>query len=266
MLFPKTEFERGIRMGRKAFVCEGDSWFENKSRLKSIPYVLRTNRLGGRAPYTNLNYASGGDWARDVAENLDRSLDALSKYSRHRLNFALSAGGNDLLDQANLERILIENPGGDFDAIDPGGFAAFGQELSDSVLSIFRRVNETSPGIPIFWNGYDYPVASNIGIRFFLFQLAGPWIYQPLHDKGYHSVDEKRDVVRQIVDAFFSLQEEIVLEFRDEGGLVHLVDLRGVVQDEADWGDEIHPSSQAIVELSRAYRAQVDEFARYPVA
>lgn len=241
----RQKFERDRkRAGYRSIICEGDSWFRNVSRWTTIPQWLNSDKLGLDYKYAVLNLADAGHTAKQIADNIYPAARDVERYQPDI--FALSAGGNDLLNSTNLQQIIARK--GDAGYLVEARFLAFTKTLAADIWTIASEIEAASHQIPIFWHSYDYPIPSGKGIVLGPITV-GPWLKPALEAKGYHDAAEQRKVVKHILDRFSDAQKSIVKWIRSGKAdkavkpNIHFVNLKGTVPDEKKWPDEIHPDS-----------------------
>lgn len=258
----REKFEKDRkRDGYKSLICEGDSWFRNISRWTTIPDWLNQDKLGFEYQFAVLNQAQAGDTAAEIARNISSITRDISKY--HPNGFALSAGGNDLLERTSLSRILARR--GSATYFNTRELEKFTKALAANIWTITASAELNSSGIPIFWHTYDYPIPSGIGIHLGPFGIVGPWLKPALESKGYRNNDEMRRVIHAVLDEFTKIQKSII-RWISSGSTnselrptVHLVNLKGTVPDESNWPDEIHPNSSANRFLARKFKTEINQ-------
>lgn len=240
-------------------IAEGDSWF-------SIGGIPSSNVLADlRLPrWTQvLNVAAPGDTIKNMSDIL--SNPAFKKYVAKK-NFAyafhgllLSAGGNDLIDQAG--KVIIPKQKG-ADADDPASY--IDQQVLEGTLQkivedigtmhqLWNSKASRSSNRPIIMHTYDYATPRNAPSLFLGgAKLSGPWIYNALLK---HKLPI--DLQQRISDLMFNALADTLMSLDSKSGHsnaltnMHVVDTRNTlvranpteVGNSNDWLNEIHPNA-----------------------
>jgi endonuclease/exonuclease/phosphatase family metal-dependent hydrolase len=211
-------------------VSEGDSWFQ-------YPFVLDDviDQLFGE--YAILSLGAGGDTLANMVGEPEY-LEAVEEEKPDA--FLLSAGGNDLLGEGQLVKILKAG----VDSAHPADFLdedAFKAQLSrtlDRFRAIFDSLIGARPDLVCFCHGYDYAIPAD-----------GRWLGKPMAERGI-AKPLQAPVVRLIVDRFNEALQGLVCDFP---GKVQFVDCRGTVG-EGRWYDELHPTDEGFAAVAGLFR------------
>lgn len=159
-----------------------------------------------------------------------------------------SGGGNDLADAAT--ELFRKGSGSD-----PEDY--FVIEKVDSLFEELHAaydamIQEIGPFAPIFGHGYDWFAPSDRPVRFNAVKLPiGPWIHPALVAKEIHDQTTHRKIGRYLIDRFNDMLEGLAddhpLDF------VH-VDLRGTLDIDSDWENEIHPTRAGFIKVAEAFQ------------
>lgn len=220
-------FERNARDPAKPRILAiGDSWFHYPFGSDLLEWFVEQ--------YALKTLASAGDvLSRMVAAREYAPL--VSQVNPHF--FMVSGGGNDLLGEGpngerNIKAMLI-----DFDPAAPDWITPLGRETIRRLVAGFEaiRLDLQSLGFNgrMVVHGYDYPSPSS----------RGPWLSEPLEQKGYLSDAVQLAALTQLVDAF---GDAIADWAGRHGAHVMHIDCAGLNGRGSQWWfDEIHPTMSA---------------------
>jgi hypothetical protein len=259
--------------------CEGDSWFSTPLAMNLLDWLVfpsPQDEVRGVPVFGAgglfLRKEQSGDLATDMftASRIRRLADW---YGGFDFDIALlSAGGNDFVGSF-LRRTFVGKarmtPVQAFELVVASGRYA-------QVLAAYRRVVAAfvaaRPNTPIVAHTYDYPVAlgeagalgvAGVGAIALLKHDVGPWI-APHVAHVLPAMGDQRAFARQLIDG---LEQRVLRVVRDDPpsrGLFDYVDLRGTLDADAQWFDEMHPTSAGFHRLAAELRAAV--LARLPPA
>lgn len=252
--------------------CEGDSWFSTPLAMNLLDWLVFPSPEDERrgvpvfgAGGLFLRKEHSGDLATDIftAAKVRRLADW---YDGFAFDIALlSAGGNDFVG-AFLKRTFAGRsrmtPARAFDLVAASGCYA-------RVLAAYRRVVAAfvaaRPHTPILAHTYDYPVAlgragalgvAGIGAAALLKRDVGPWI-APHVARALPAIADQRAFARSLIDGFEQRVLRVVRDDPASRGLFDYVDLRGTLDSEAQWFDEMHPTSAGFHLLAAPLRRAV---------
>jgi hypothetical protein len=220
---------------RTKIVSEGDSWFQHPLVYDIIDDLSKIYavRCVAAAADTLSNYFSHaktrGEYFLDVLTEVKPAF------------FLISGGGNDILG-SQFREFLIDAPyekglKGDSDGSKflKGNFQIQLDTLMNIYSAIFRLLRSQFPVMKTIVHGYDYPV-----------HLDSPdkgWLGRYMIEKGISDPNDRRTVIRYIMDQFNETLKGLVQDFP---GSVYYLDLRGTVHYKENeinqWYDEIHPN------------------------
>ncbi|MBN2509575.1 MAG: hypothetical protein JXB03_04835 [Spirochaetales bacterium] len=265
----KRIFERRLKDPRvdTVIVAEGDSWLEHPVGIRDI-----LDHLIKRRNYGVYSLAFAGDWIANICTE-GEYVDALVRINPDV--FMVSGGGNDILDDMRLARLIKKRQevpaGAGADLSAPEGRRTFADAcLNDrfhllmKVFSLLYRYlfdsvsSRLGPDsrLKIITQGYDYGVPSTRkGWSLLRWVMDnGRWLYKPLVRQGYRDRREQQAVINGMIDHF---NEMLIQTGADLPGVIHM-DLRGAVERFGTWFDEIHPTSATFGIIAKAFRACID--------
>lgn len=236
-------------------LSEGDSWFSMPLYYNLVDWLeiqapqavfLRMENSGDTA----VNMFSGGN-LRSIGSRLKAfDFDVM----------LLSAGGNDFVDRYLRELFknqALQTPEAAMARVLQSGRFA-------EVLKAYQRVLDTAlkarPTLRVLTHSYDYPhllgaaarlTVQNIGLAALLKHEIGDWIAK--HIKHVlPEMEQQRHFVRLLIDGYFAqVLEPLKAQY---GEALHVVDIRGVLATDADWNDEMHPTSEGFQQLADRMR------------
>ncbi len=203
-------------------VCEGDSWVAHPMITDITDHLLDDDRH----PLSALGVGA----AADLLRNMEAVHDHERAAQQHgAAAIVLSGGGNDLM-LAFPGFLRPWRPGTDPTRLFTPAVDEHMRALSETMTRLLVSARKRLPRLPIVVHGYDY-------LRVVGYREEGK-LGRLLDHAGVRSLDERRALLRAIVDGYNVRLRELV---RAVEGVAY-VDLRGVVDDDAEWHDEIHPS------------------------
>ena len=248
-------------------VAEGDSWFEHPVKIKDI-----VDHLINIPSYAVYSLAFAGDWISNILSEHEY-LDALVRINPDV--FMVSGGGNDILDNKRLARLVhrrsrIDAAGG-YDLDTPEGKQGFADECLNNrfflLMKLFSllyrhlyhsiaRKHEKFSKLKIITQGYDYGVPSTKKGFSLLrwFENNGCWLHEPLTMRGYDDGKEQRAIIFGMINHF---NEMLIETGADLPGVIHM-DLRGSVERYGKWFDEIHPTSKTFGKIAEAFKICIE--------
>lgn len=254
--------------------CEGDSWFSTPLAMNLLDWLVFPSPEDERrgvpvfgAGGLFLRKEQSGDLATDIF-TAAKVRGLTGWYERFGFDIALlSAGGNDFVG-AFLKRTFAGTsrmtPAQAFDLVVASGCYA-------RVLAAYRRVVAAfvtaRPHTPILAHTYDYPIAlgragslgvAGIGAIALLKHDIGPWI-APHVARALPAIADQRAFARNLIDGFEQRVLRVVRDDPASRGLFDYVDLRGTLDSEAQWFDEMHPTSAGFHLLAAKLRGAVLE-------
>lgn len=264
-----------LRQRRKprafTLVAEGDSWFDFKpSWLSDHKRGDLLAQLNDMAEFNIFRVSQAGDTIENMVygtgvtgdnvpepPQLDETLSHIARLGPVALLF--SGGGNDITGPS-LEGYLHH-------AASPqaAGSAYLREDLvrftfetyhRAALEHLIRRVRSVSPGLPIFFHGYDYarPTGKGVSVVPNGWSFVGPWM-RPYFAAKRIPADAEQGIVRRLVDALNAMLSDLAAAH--EG--VHYIDLRGTLATDADWSDELHPTPAGFAKVAARFRTALLE-------
>jgi hypothetical protein len=226
-------------------VAEGDSWFDYRPGTDVIDCLRAFHG------YRILNEAAAGDTLENmiygtqitrqfqpVSPSIAIVLERLEQHTPKALLF--SGGGNDI---AGDEFASFLNHGG-------SGLPVLRMDYVETMIEVvFRRyfedliakVAEVSPTTSIVVHGYGHTRPTGIGVGWWVFRFAGPWLRPALASKRILDAAEQLQAVATMIDRYNAMLASLAA---DHQRFVH-VDLREELDPDTDWANELHLSNSA---------------------
>ncbi len=267
----QLQFKRRLAGGdrRPVLVSEGDSWFQ-------FPILIREtiDQLGD--DYLVWCVGAAGDTLDNmvnapVGKGKSEYMLALREQQSRVRAFLFSAAGNDILGEDTqtgkpvLLDILRPFNGNASDVTGHVDLAVLGQKL-DFIKTGYSKVIaavRAEPGLerlPILIHGYDYSFPYPWGAqdpRDPKHAAKNEWLGQPLDERGILDMDLRRNVVKLMLDALYSMLEGLAGDSSATG--VYVVNCRGALPEVSDWADEIHGTSNGFAKVADRFRAVLSQ-------
>ncbi len=267
------ERHKRSRPERVGILIEGDSWFTTPVLSWEGPTLvarLRRHERDGKRQFAIVSVANPGATAMQVldAKNIDIQLATNPDLLRNQTYdlVLLSAGGNDFLGDDLGLYLNDASPGTAVRrCIDAAGspeeaarcvlrcealLDALENRLATLLRNFRKRVLKPRglAGTRILVHGYDYAIPDGRAMEVLGFTF-GPWLLPELKARRIPTAVHG-PLVKLLVDEFNRKLAEVA---RSQPRF-HYLDLRGLLNEPADWADEIHPhSSTGIRKLRDAF-------------
>lgn len=253
--------------------CEGDSWFATPLAMNLLDWLVWP-APGDEARGVPLFGAGGlffrGEHSGDLALEMfaaDAVRDAADWFGAFEFDLVLlSAGGNDFV--GRFLRRLFEPVTSPLDVetalqrvTDSGRFEA----VRIAYQRLLLALQAVRPGVPVLAHSYDYPrrlgqaatlSLHNVGAAALVRDEVGPWIAPALERALPDPVDQRR-FARGLIDAFVERMLEPLRDDARTRGVFDFVDLRGTLASDAQWADEMHPTSAGFALLAARFRSRM---------
>jgi hypothetical protein len=250
----RKRFERRLEAGETApvLVSEGDSWFQ-------FPLLLDDTIDQLEPRYLIWSLDAAGDTLANMTGSGREFVEPLVEPTigpRVR-GLLFSAGGNDILgsepgpegEKPVLEKLLRPREAN----LPPAAHIAE-DELEKRLSAIeagYRHVLETvaaiRPGAFVAGHAYAYALPAFAGDpRSPVWTKHGGWLRDPLARRGFTEPAEQRAIVRALIDRLHERLARLMGGNCPGGAYPHgwLVDCRDLLDDVAEWADEIHPTDR----------------------
>jgi hypothetical protein len=246
------------RDGLTRLLTEGDSWFDYP------PHPNIVDWLEAEGQWAIKRLEKSGDTIDNIASNTNLGvLNTIARKEKPEC-ILLSGGGNDLLvpipERPDLKlffRLLLD--------FDPTRTPAahlnpipWNIKKTEIRLAYERLIGALGSLAPIIVHGYDYLIASGERVKYDGFRLAGPWILPSM--EAHNIVDPlfQREILGAMIDEFNQVLQALERTFPTS---VIYVDLRGTLDPNRDWMNELHPTEQGFrmleQKLARAIRTRL---------
>jgi hypothetical protein len=245
-----------LQRGKRALriLAEGDSWFDYPLPWPKGDGVIR--QLEKLLGYQIANMAHFG---QEVLQMMGLSIrqEIIKRLQDDGVNYdalLFSGGGNDLVGDRLCIWLRDAPP-----AVPPDQM--LNANAVDAALAIleaeYREMvdlrNQYSPQTVIFVHGYDFPPVTGKPVC-----GKGPWL-KPSLDYAYQhlgvpnpSTSDENLVVKGLLQKFNAMLQRVAADPTVQG--FHVVATQGTLTD-ADWQNEIHPSSAGFAKIAQRFQA-----------
>lgn len=246
------------RDGLTRLLTEGDSWFDYP------PHPNIVDWLEAEGQWAIRRLEKSGDTVENMASNTNLSVLSRIATKEKPVCILLSGGGNDLFvpiperpDLKWIFRLLLD--------FDPNKTAAqhlnpivWNIKLTELRLAYSRLIGALGSLAPIIIHGYDYLIASGERVKYDGFRVSGPWILPSMEARNIVDPFFQQEIIRALIDGFNQVLEALERAFPAS---VIYVDLRGTLDPNRDWMNELHPTEQGFrtveQKLARALRTRL---------
>jgi len=256
MAFESVAMPRGI-------VAEGDSWFDYAPGIDILDHLTKLGHAIAKVAEGGdslENMVFGSKYDRRFARRtnpLNETIRLMKDEGAKVLLF--SGGGNDIagdeleayLNHKDLNLGTFRTPYVDY---------VFGTAIRATYEHLIRRVRtEVAADAQIVSHGYGWAIPDGRAVINLPwgYRFVGPWLRPALTKKNYVEANERREIIRTLVNRFNDTLASIADEpqFRDN---FHYIDLRAIIQDDW-WVNELHLKNSAYgrvaAEFDRIIRA-----------
>jgi lysophospholipase L1-like esterase len=232
---------------RVLIVSEGDSWFQypkfnllvniTKGVKDIIDYLMEDPRYAIKSL----------DAAGDVLRNMYHHREYLRAVGAIQPRILLiSAGGNDFFEV--FEKMLQGSAAADVEKWLSPNYSTELAVLKQYYSALLLELTQLYPGLNVIIHGYDYIIPD---------PKKGKWIGEPMLKAGLHQDQDRRALIRFIMDRYNEMQHSLS-QMPEFNGRVHYLDLRNTVpQDPNFWHDEIHPNDQGFELIAEKYKQKI---------
>jgi hypothetical protein len=245
------------KAGGISVVAMGDSWFDYAPGTDIVDCLRYFHGMGvenhskGGDTLENMVYGTGCDRDYHPTEApIDSVMKRLS--SLRPKAFLFSGGGNDI---AGQELATYLNHSGS--ELPPFREEAFRMVVLDSFRKYYRdllaRVRQASPGTVLITHGYGHTLPTGIGVRFFGYDFAGPWLMPSFAKKRIDKAEDRKRIAFALIDIFNEMLASLA---REEKGFVH-IDLREELDPGKDWVNELHLRNSAYKRMAGLFQKAI---------
>jgi hypothetical protein len=229
------------RDGLTRLLTEGDSWFDYP------PHPNIVDWLESEGQWAIKRLEKSGDTIENVASSSNLSMLSRIATKEKPVCILLSGGGNDLFvpipERPDLKWIFRL-----FFDFDPGKSPAehlnpvvWNIKLTEFRLAYSRLIGALGSLAPIIIHGYDYLIPSGERVKYDGFRVAGPFIRPSMEARGIVDPVFQREIIVALIDGFNEVLAALERAFPTS---VIYVDLRGTLDPDRDWMNELHPTEQ----------------------
>lgn len=230
---------------RIRIVSEGDSWFQYpKFSLLGIGWTKEVkdiiDHLMDDDKFAIKSLDAGGDLIRNMYHNREYIKEIADQNPQILL---LSAGGNDFFEVFPKMLKKNDDPTNISGWLNPN-YKTELEVLSKYYIDLLTEVVAKHPNIKIIIHGYDYIMP----------KPDGKWIGKPMVDIGMDYSDDRKKLIRFIMDEFNKYLKDVA-ELEHLRNNVHFLNIRDTVpQEPGFWHDEIHPNDRGFKLVADKYK------------
>jgi hypothetical protein len=239
-------------------VAEGDSWFQYSPAGTDILACLRNHH-----DYDIDEFAKGGDtlenmiYGTDITSEFNQVPPSLKRVLKRMGElkpkvFLFSGGGNDIAGET-LESYLNHQESGlttlrvDYmNAVIQTTFRKYFEDL-------IRRGAEVSPDTYIIIHGYGYPKATGKGVKVLGVNFSGPWILPAFAKKRVSDKATQQAILDRLIDTYNDMLQGLMVQHPK----FRYVDLRGMLDRDQDWANELHPKNSAFARIAKRIHEEI---------
>ena len=245
---------------RDVLVSEGDSWFQ-------FPFLINDviDHLGN--DYLIWSLGAAGDTAANMTGNTAEYMRGLDRWADQVKvkGFLFSAAGNDVIGedaagQPVLLKLLKPYRAGQSAGwhINRAEFDATIEFLRTAYSKVIATIHSDArfETLPIFIHGYDYPFPfpdDSDDDRAPIYAASDEWLGKPFRKRGFPPDPFRREVVKIMIDALYTLMYELAAEHDH----VHVVNARGSMPTRDLWADEIHGTDDGFIAVAKRFYATI---------
>jgi len=254
--------------------AEGDSWFDYPFMEDRYPILSPSNYdlLSNVAKdFVVTSTARHGDEISQITSedqvNFDIATVKKVKSIKGRFVAALiSGGGNDIVGSNGNHFAQILKAGQhptpkDYIQFDDQGETLGLTSRLDAIMRCYRKylqfVEKYIGAVPVIGHTYDYPYPNGKTYKLGnIIDACGPWFKNHFDEKGTPDADRKA-VIIILINAFAEQLQLLEKQYPN----FHAVDLRGLIQNETLWQNEMHATSDGYKILSKPYVSAIRKYA-----
>lgn len=243
----------GIDKDGEVLVAEGDSWFE-------YPWNDVLSMLEENHGYDVEEVATPGHRIQDMAydgsqlRSFTRKIEKVIRRSIMPSAILLSGGGNDIA--GDEFAVLLNNASAPNRGLNQSIVSEIiNKRIMNAYVTIISAVTEVckkriGQTVPILMHGYDYAVPDGRG-----YWLFGPWLEPGFSGKGYNDMEERKLIVKDLIDQF----NEMLGTISRLSGFNHVihVDIRDTLPNDSSykswWDNELHPTKDGYEIVARKF-------------
>ena len=253
------------RITRRGIVAEGDSWFDYLPGIDILDHLTDMGHAIAKvasAGDTLENMIYGAKFKRNFARRpnpLEHTIKLMKDEQASILLF--SGGGNDIA--GDELRALLNHKDMNMGPLRTEYVElVLGTVARAAYQHLIKRIRtEVAVDAQIIAHGYGHAIPNGKAVLNFPlgFRYFGPWLRPALTAKNYMVADERRAIIRQLVDRFNQTLRDLASdpETRDN---FHYIDLRAIIHDKA-WTNELHLKNSAFRSVAREFDNVIKEIA-----
>lgn len=234
-------YASGKRAGLRRLMSEGDSWFDYPPHPNIIDW------LDSEGIWTIKRFEKSGDTVSNMASEANLARLAKTAHDEKPEAILFSGGGNDLFtdipekpDLRWIWRALtpFDSTKTAAEHLNSAEWEPKKKDIKDGLVRVIAALGRYAP---ILIHGYDYLIASGVRVKYDGFRIAGPWILPSMHDRGINDPAFQREILKVLITDFNLMLKDLADDHPDT--VIH-VDIKGTLDPDRDWLNEIHPTEK----------------------
>lgn len=242
-------FEQMVELcgnGRLNILAIGDSWFSFPLGNLLGPLRQAINDETKQPHINLLNLSTPGAEATQLLSGVQKHK-LIQLLQDHRFRFILfSGGGNDLLGEGDLDRIIRHRPSRE--RLDPVGYVYRDrlvrklERIRLAYLELLEIRDAYAPKATVVTHIYDRVKPRDA--RSHIFRSFGPWLSNIMDRKGIRDQGVQQDISDHILNGLRATIEEAARHDGTQNEPLIVLKTHGMLKpgDERHWQDEIHPT------------------------
>lgn len=228
---------------RPQLLAEGDSWF-------ALPFSRNIiKQIDDLGDFNIMNLANSGDEAIEMMTwKQQKSIHRLLSMQDERYRFSallFSGGGNDLVGPSMWHLLDAYEPDMSIkDCFNQKMLAIKLIQIEMAYRELIEIRNNLAPDLDIITHCYDRAIPSGQGHTIAFMNVAGPWLKPSLTER---SIPEA--IHQNIVDYLMKRVRNVLLKVEKQADHFHVVNSWGTIEDESQWDDELHPTSEGFEKI-----------------
>ena len=113
---------------------------------------------------------------------------------------------------------------------------------------LIAKVSEKSSNTHILTHGYGHTIPTGKGVNFLFLTFAGLWLRPALTMKRIFDPSQQRAAVDIMIDSYNNMLNDLA----QSNEKFHHIDLRGLLNPDTDWANELHLKNSAYAKVADA--------------
>lgn len=248
-----ARYRKRRRTGRFTIaLSEGDSWFDYPMYPNLVDLVDEEARLAVRRLEISGDTVVNMVGQYPTWDGLDALIEVASEEAPEIILF--SGGGNDIVGTGDIEGMFGPyRDGAPLEYyIETERWKRKIEYLRDAYEVLAAQLG---PIAPIFAHGYDFIVPAWKPVRYDGINIhVGPWVIPEMEKNEIRDPDLQRSIGKLMIDRFNAMLQDVAMQAAPF--FVH-IDLRGTLDPDTDWQNEIHPTEHGFQKIAAEFTRQL---------